>query len=110
MAQHNITLIATGKSDDGTTANAITGPDLATDVVSITSTDVIAIVSDPTDVLGVAVAGVAVEPGDTVVVTGAAGRIPDFQVGCIMTVDDTGRAHFANAGILAWAITSVSPH
>lgn len=51
------------------------------------------------------VGGSELAPGDSIVVTGSAGSIPDFQVGLSLTVDDDGIAHLTNAGPIAAAIT-----
>jgi hypothetical protein len=104
MAQHNITVIATAKTD--TTASAVTGPDGGVDVIDITEADTVAVVTAVGDVLGVKLDGIdGIEAGDTIVVTGSVGRIPDYQVGMALTVDVDGWAHLVNAGAIANALS-----
>ena len=105
MPQHKVTVITLAKTD--TTADAVTDPSGTVDTIDITADDVVALVSSTGPVLGVALSGVAVEPGDTIVVTGAVGRIPDYQVGMSLTVDDTGVAHLVNAGAIANALAKL---
>ena len=105
MAQHNITVIAAAKTD--TTADAVTGPEGGTDVVTVTADDVVAVVTEVGPVLGVKLSGIDANSGDTIFVTGSVGRIPDYQVGAVLTVDVDGWAHFVNAGAIAQAISSV---
>jgi hypothetical protein len=112
--QHNVTVIALAAPSDDTVA-AVTGPDGATDTVTVEAGNVVAVVDEVGDVLGVKLdlievgTGIAVTPvaGDTVMVVGSAGSIPDYQVGALLTVDQDGWAHFAGAGAIAAAISSV---